>query len=941
MLLLLLSLLSFVQITWTADTQYIQSTNDAGETILLADDRKPALYTQNFGDCLGSSLINVTRFDAAYYQDNMTVLFHLEGNTNVANESIMSAFTPSDIPKNPTNILSVYIGVFAYGESRFTLTFNPCNAQIYRYGTPCNVLRSVLMECSLCPMNRSVPIEANGIIPVSQSDVAGIPSIALAIPDFEGQAILRIFGNSTETEIGCYSAIVTNGATFSQPSSVGTALGILTLVALVASFATAVYGDHIPTMRTHYAHSLSIFVVFAVLQHIFFTGALSMNWPSVLVAFWSNYAWSAGMIYSESMQNSINQLIGSNKGNTSTVGAASSGASANNLGGGYDLSQIYKRASLDVYRRFMDPVEDHVQSLRARDFENHLARRALANSSDGYSWYGYPAKPGLPIPGNFSGFAGTLSEEGIPASNAFMTGLLWFLILTALVTAAVVAFKWILEGLSKQNLVKTERLAYFRTHWIRYTMQAGLRTIFIGFFMMMFLTLFEFTYKGSAGVTVIAALVFLIFFVGMLGLAGLACFHRLRFGRYETRPDRLHIEKGKALGVIPSLGLGLESHRSEKSEQKESAGSMPWGRVHYIIEDPQRMDVHQDEDYIEQFGWLAARFRRTRWWFFTVWLVYEFIRACFYGGAAGQPMTQVFGLLVVECIALVVIVAMRPFEGARLNVLMVYLLGFSKVSTLALSAAFDSRFNLPRITTTVIGIVIIVIQGVLTIALMIAIVLGAISSYMSLTRNHENFKPRSWEQHRQSYFSHIEKTAVDLPPPPPPVPEEPKAPYFNVASVRRHPKIEDEDEEFIGSVRDPLSSRASIAPTTARASRANSVGPLDGPYTTVPFGARVHRASWTTRDFSDHDHSKDHSNHNSRHLSSTNVDRINSLPLGVQNQPSNGSLRDGGRPTPRTPKKDAGQLDVRKPRTGTNKEKKRKERTVDEEYSQGQESSKY
>lgn len=35
--------------------------------------------------------------------------------------------------KNFTLTLPVYIGVFAYGESRFDLTFNPCNAQIYRY----------------------------------------------------------------------------------------------------------------------------------------------------------------------------------------------------------------------------------------------------------------------------------------------------------------------------------------------------------------------------------------------------------------------------------------------------------------------------------------------------------------------------------------------------------------------------------------------------------------------------------------------------------------------------------------------------------------------------------------------------------------------------------------------------------------------------------------
>lgn len=130
--LLILSFFSLTDLTLSNDTLWIQTTNSAGETIYLRDDRQPALYTQDFGDCLGSSLINVTRFDAAYYQDNMTVLFHLEGNTNVANESIMSISSP----RNSTALaltLPVYIGVFAYGESRFDLTFNPCNAQIYRF----------------------------------------------------------------------------------------------------------------------------------------------------------------------------------------------------------------------------------------------------------------------------------------------------------------------------------------------------------------------------------------------------------------------------------------------------------------------------------------------------------------------------------------------------------------------------------------------------------------------------------------------------------------------------------------------------------------------------------------------------------------------------------------------------------------------------------------
>lgn len=90
---LLLSFLLFINFTLAATSKYVEATKDSGETVYLLDERKPALYTQNFGDCLGNSLINVTRFDAAYYKDNMTVLFHLEGNSAVANESLMRGLT--------------------------------------------------------------------------------------------------------------------------------------------------------------------------------------------------------------------------------------------------------------------------------------------------------------------------------------------------------------------------------------------------------------------------------------------------------------------------------------------------------------------------------------------------------------------------------------------------------------------------------------------------------------------------------------------------------------------------------------------------------------------------------------------------------------------------------------------------------------------------------
>ncbi|ORY18802.1 hypothetical protein BCR34DRAFT_294858 [Clohesyomyces aquaticus] len=821
------AILSFLAPTLAKDDKYVTATVD-GQQVLVKDSRAPALYTGNFGDCMGSSTVNVTRFDAAYYKDNMTVLFHLAGETALINEAVM-----------------MYIGVFAYGEGRFDLTFNPCSANI----------------ASLCPMKAGTPIEANGIIPISQSDVAGIPPIALSIPDFEGEAILRIFSNSTQTEIGCFSAVVTNGNTFSQPAAVGSILGIFTFIAVIASFVTAIYGDNIPVMRKHYAHSLSVLVVFAVWHHIYFSGALSMNWPSVLVAFWSNYAWAGGMIYTEAMQNSINNFVGSNKGNTSAVGAAGTGAPNENLGGGYDITKIYKR---DVFKNALNVpglMKRSKFNKVARHLEHTLAKRELANSTNGFSYYGLPVKPGLPLPGNYSGFAGTLAEENIPASNAFMTGFLWFLILIAIVAFSVIALKFILEGLIKTKVIKNDRLSFFRAHYLGFTALAVLRTLFIGFFMLVFLCLFQFAYLGSTGPVAIASIVFLIMLLGVGGLAGYACYYRITFGNYVSEPDRVNLEKRKVLKFIPWYGFTRAS-RAPPSEDKVYAGSLPWRRIRPASEDEK--SVHEDPEFTKKFGWLASRFRRTRWWFFVVWLVYEFVRACFLAGASGHPMTQVFGLLVVEFVAFIGIIILRPFEGQRLNLIVVYLLGFSKVATVALSAAFDTRFNLPRIPTTAIGIVIIVIQGILTIIVVIAIILGAISSYMSVMRNRpqEEFKPKKWATYRERYFNHMDLKEKDAPPPPPPppppAPERPKGPYFSVSSVKRVPKIEDEDPEFVAEISgEPQGSQLSLASRNMDGvgemqtrSRAPSIRSTMS-HTSLPYGARVHRASWSSREFSE------------------------------------------------------------------------------------------
>ncbi len=87
---ILIALLCCSSVVHAYRIRYIPAVDAEGKRIWLEDARKPALFTRDFGDCMGGSAVNVTRFDAAYYKDNMTVSFHLRGTSNIRNESVMS-----------------------------------------------------------------------------------------------------------------------------------------------------------------------------------------------------------------------------------------------------------------------------------------------------------------------------------------------------------------------------------------------------------------------------------------------------------------------------------------------------------------------------------------------------------------------------------------------------------------------------------------------------------------------------------------------------------------------------------------------------------------------------------------------------------------------------------------------------------------------------------
>ncbi|KAK3298214.1 uncharacterized protein B0H64DRAFT_353677 [Chaetomium fimeti] len=768
----------------------------------------PPLYTGDFGDCLaGESLVALTRFDVAYDAGNKTLAFHLDGTSNVQNEFVM-----------------------------LHLSIDGCKAELHYHPIPSRLQNGEVDANmpSLCPLS-SAPITASTVLPMAAQSIGDLSQFPFNLPDYEGSAKLQIYTNPpNKNEIGCVQAALTNGRTLSHPDVIAPVLGALTLVAMLASFLTAAYGISVPHMRMHHAHSLSVLVVFETLQTVFFSGALAVDWPPVLVAWWSNFAWSAGLIYAPAMVRCINAFTG-------VAGGAAE------VGSGLP-SRTYARAL-------------------AEEISDGAGQGTAFNSSffSDYTWSGSPVAPGLPLPGTWTGFPAILSAINLPTADLFMVGLIWFLIAIGLVVLAITGFKGLLEALVSAKRIEEDRLAYFRGHWTGYLGHALQRTLIIAFFVIMTLSMLQFTMRQAIGPVAIAAVAFVLVLFGITALGAIGYKTRTRDSKLEVSSDRVVCYHKKMLGGIPGLALIWDSKVKRHNLEVRPIFIIPFFRVGHA-EDPTQPSVHQDKAFISKFGWLTARYRRTRWWFLAYHLGYLFCRAALLGGGWQSPHAQIYGVLVVDILNFIVAASLAPFEGVRNTVMGVWILSICKIITTGISTAFLPESNTDRSQAAAFGIAIIVIQALTVAALLILIILSAISSFLSLMRNREVMDPDWLEPVRVRYFTDMETKARETlfdhdteSPAPAPAPAPTRG--FSVLSIQRRPKIEDEDEETAAaalelnpttpdddsSTENQLRARRSSRGSHSH-SRAGSVNPRLSTGS-LPRAARPYRQSWSSQDF--------------------------------------------------------------------------------------------
>ncbi|CAO2654490.1 Nn.00g112230.m01.CDS01 [Neocucurbitaria sp. VM-36] len=270
------------------------------------------------------------------------------------------------------------------------------------------------------------------------------------------------------------------------------------------------------------------------------------------------------------------------------------------------------------------------------------------------------------------GIQGFVEEYTIPDGNAFMTVLLVFAIVIAAITVGILLFKVILETWALFGSFPKRLTSFRKRYW--WTLAKTLTNLILllyGVWVLYCVYQFKngdsWAAKTLAGVTLAAFTAILAFFTWKIwSIAN-------KFKKLEGNPGALY-------------------------DNKEV-----WRKYSIFYEN----------------------YKKSYWWLFIPAIVYMFARGCVIAGADGHGLAQAAGQLIVEAILLVILLWARPYSlksGNWINIIIQVVRVLSVICILV----FVEELGMTQTTKTVTGLVLVVVQAVLTGVLAILIAVNAI-----------------------------------------------------------------------------------------------------------------------------------------------------------------------------------------------------------------------
>ena len=391
-------------------------------------------------------------------------------------------------------------------------------------------------------------------------------------------------------------------------------------------------------------------------------GMLSVPYPQVYQSFTTNFAFSTGLVSWGTLQNTIDSFRQRTGGNLTEDSYPYLKHNATLVYADEDNST----SSLPVLKRAVNGV-----MLLARDGTDVQVGSQSANF--GNSGSNSTSSSDSSKSDHFvSGIQAYVEQLSIPQANTFMTVLIVWAIVVAAIIVLILLFKVILEAWSMCGKLPKSLESWRRRYWRRMA-KAITNLIFMLYGMWTLYCVYQFT-NGDSWAAKLLAGITLAFFTLVLGWFTWRIFTKAReFKKLDGDASRLY-------------------------EDKET-----W--VKYSL--------------------FYDNYKKQYWVFFVPVMIYMFAKGCVIAGAYGHGLVQAGGQLVIEAIMLGLLLWYRPHfrrSGKWINIT----IHVVRVLSVACILVFVEELGISQTTKTITGVVLIIVQAVLTVVLGILIAVNAL-----------------------------------------------------------------------------------------------------------------------------------------------------------------------------------------------------------------------
>ncbi|KAK9474076.1 uncharacterized protein V1510DRAFT_374352 [Dipodascopsis tothii] len=268
------------------------------------------------------------------------------------------------------------------------------------------------------------------------------------------------------------------------------------------------------------------------------------------------------------------------------------------------------------------------------------------------------------------GIARYSDNMSVPNTNIFMTALVFFGIVVGAIVFALVAFKLALDLVSRCVPLK-KGLESFRHRCFLFTSSTVVRVMLIVYSTWAIFCCYQFRLHDSK--------VSLALAVATLGLF-------------------------TAVVVAYTTRIFVVAHKASR---------MPGG-----IE-----ELYEHKPYVRRYGLFYGQYKSKYWWFFVPVTVAAVARGVITGLADGHGLIQVASQLGIEGVLVLAMLIARPFNTRSGNVINL-MISVTRTISFVLLLVFVEELGVQEETSTVVGIVLIVIQALLTVMLAIMVVIN-------------------------------------------------------------------------------------------------------------------------------------------------------------------------------------------------------------------------